>query len=210
MIYRYQILPNPFLKVFELKSIHSFSHAHKINVIERNPTIEHRMEHHSSVELDNKEEQKPIELEHAKMFAVAQVLELAAEQCERISGTAVTEGRIKTPGAAQKIKCEAATIIWPMPKVVNIFADSQQVLRSLNSCYLSGDMPIRQTPTRYANTTIKALSDLGVRVHLQWIPGVISDLRYRWAHEGARNALKPQYHGRKVYMTKVHRVHWRG
>ena len=61
----------------------------------------------------------------------------------------------------------------------------------------------------HANAMIEAFSDLGVRVHLQWVPGHAGDVRNRWAHEGARNALKPQHHERKVYTRKVHRVHWR-
>lgn len=62
---------------------------------------------------------------------------------------------------------------------------------------------------RHANVMMEALIDLGVRVHLQWIPGLASDVRNRWAYEGARNALKPQFHGRKVDMSKVYRVHRR-
>lgn len=54
---------------------------------------------------------------------------------------------------------------------------------------------------------IEALSDLGVRAHLQWVPGHAGDVRNCWAREGARNALKPQFHRRKVYTKKVHRVH---
>jgi ribonuclease HI len=146
---------------------------------------------------------------HAEMLAVAQALEMAVDQCERISGTVVTKARMKMPGAAEEIKRRAATIAWPMPKVVNVFTDSQQVLDSLDCCWLSGRMPGRRSPMRHANAMIEALSDLGVRVHLQWVPGHAGDVRNRWAHEGARNALKPQFHGRKVYTRKVHRVHWR-
>lgn len=146
---------------------------------------------------------------HAEMLAVAQSLEMAVDQCKRISGSVVTKARIKKPGAAKEIKRRAATIPWPMPKVVNVFTDSQQVLGSLGRCWLSGGTPGLRSPMRHANAMIEALSDLGVRVHLQWVPGHVSDVRNRWAHEGARNALKPQFHGRKVYMRKVHRVHRR-
>ena len=143
---------------------------------------------------------------HAEMLAVAQALEMAVDQCERISGIVVTKARIKKPGAAEEIKRRAATIPWPMPKGVNIFTDSQKVLDSLDSCWLSGRRPGQRSPMRHANAMIEALSDLGVRVHLQWVPGHAGDVRNRWAHEGARNALKPQFHGRKVYTRKVHRV----
>ncbi|KAJ4510447.1 hypothetical protein HRR83_007473 [Exophiala dermatitidis] len=146
---------------------------------------------------------------HAEMLAVAQALEMAVDQCERISGTVVTKAKIKRPGVAEDIKRRAATIPWPMPKAVSVFTDSQQVLDSIDSCWLSGRTPARRSPMRHANAMIEALSDLGVRVHLQWVPGHAGDVRNRWAHEGARNSLKPQYHGRKVYTRKVHRVHRR-
>lgn len=146
---------------------------------------------------------------HAEMLAVAQALEMAVDQCEHFSGTVVTKARIKMPGAAEEIKRRAATISWPMPKVVNVFRDSQQVLDSIDSCWLSGRTPGRRSPMTHANAMIEALSDLGVRVHLQWVPGHASDVHNRWAHEGARNALKPQCHGRKVYTRKVHRVYRR-
>ncbi|ERF73006.1 hypothetical protein EPUS_07100 [Endocarpon pusillum Z07020] len=100
---------------------------------------------------------------HAEMLAVAQALEMAVDQCERISGTVVTKARIKMPGAAEKIKRQAATIHWPMPKGVNIFTDSQQVLDSLDSCWLSGRTPGQRSPMRHANAMIEALSLLGVR-----------------------------------------------
>ena len=146
---------------------------------------------------------------HAEMLAVAQALEMAVDQCERISGIVVTKARIKKPGAAEEIKRQAATIPWPMPKGVNIFTDSQQVLGSLDSCWLSGIMPGRRSPMRHVNAMVEALSVLGVSVHFQWVPGHDGDVYNRWAHEGARNALKPQFHGRKVYTKKVHRVHRR-
>ena len=103
---------------------------------------------------------------HAETLAVAQALEMAVDQCERISGTVVTKARMKKPGAAEEIKRRAATIAWPMPKVVNVFTDSQQVLDSLDRCWLSGGIPGRRSSIRHANTMIEALSDLGVRVHL--------------------------------------------
>ena len=64
------------------------------------------------------------------MLAVAQFLEMAVDQCERISGTVVTKARLKMPRVAEEIKRRAATIAWPMPTVVNVFTDSQQVLNS--------------------------------------------------------------------------------
>jgi hypothetical protein len=146
---------------------------------------------------------------HAEMLAIAQALEMAVDQCECISSTVVTKARIKMPGAAEEIKRRAATIPWPMPKVVNVFIDSQQVLDSFDSCWHSDRTPGRRSPMRHANAMIEALSDLGVGVHLQWVPGHAGDVRNRWAHEGARNALKPQFHGRKVYTRKLHRVHRR-
>lgn len=143
---------------------------------------------------------------HAEMIAVAQALEMAVDQCERISGTVVTKASIKMPGKAEKIKSRAATIPWPMPKLVSVFTDSQQVLSSIDTCWRSGRWPGNRSPMRHANEMIEALGDLGVRVHLQWIPGHSGDLRNRWAHEGARSALKPQHHSRKTFTKKVHRV----
>ena len=67
---------------------------------------------------------------HAEMLAVAQALEMAVDQSERISGTVVTKARLKMPGAPEEIKRRAAAIAWPMPKVVKVFTDSQQVLDS--------------------------------------------------------------------------------
>jgi hypothetical protein len=78
------------------------------------------------------------QIEHAQMLAVAQALEMAIDQSERISGTVVTKARIKMLGAAEEIKRRAGTIHWSMPKVVNVFTDSQQVFDSFDSCWLSG------------------------------------------------------------------------
>ncbi|KAJ4508531.1 hypothetical protein HRR78_006213 [Exophiala dermatitidis] len=58
---------------------------------------------------------------HAEMLAVAQALEMAVDQCERISGTVVTKAKIKRPGVAEDIKRRAATIPWPMPKALLAF-----------------------------------------------------------------------------------------
>lgn len=143
---------------------------------------------------------------HAEMIAVAQALEMAVDQCERISGTVVTKARIKMPGKAEEIKSQAAAIPWPMPKLVSVFTDSQQVLSSIDSSWRYGRWPGNRSPMRRANEMIEALGDLGVRVHLQWVPGHSGDLRNRWAHEGARRALKPQHHGRKTFTKKLHRV----
>ncbi len=147
----------------------------------------------------------------AEMMAVGQALEITVEQCERISGIAVTKAKIKKPGAAEELKRRVATVPWPMPKVVNVFTDSQPVLDTITCCWYSdsGWPPASRSPLRRVNTTIEALMTLGVRVHLQWVPGHASDVRNRWAHEGARNALKPQYQSRKVYQRSVHRVHRR-
>ena len=141
---------------------------------------------------------------HAEMLAVAQALEMAVDQCERISGAVVTKARKKCE--IEEIKRRAATIHWPMPKVVNVFKYSSQALESLDCCWLSNRTPSRRSPMTHAIELIEALSALGVRVHLQWVPGHTGDVRNRWAHEGARNALKPQFHGRKVYTKKVHLV----
>lgn len=143
---------------------------------------------------------------HAEMIAVAQALEMAVDQCERISGTVVTKARIKMPGKAEEIKSQADAIPWPMPKLVSVFTDSQQVLSSIDTCWRSGRWPGNRSPMKRANEMIEALGDLGVRVHLQWVPGHSGDLRNRWAHEGARNALKPQHHTRKTCTKRVHRV----
>lgn len=146
---------------------------------------------------------------YAQMLAVAQALDMAVDWCERISGTVVTKARIKMPGKAEEIKRQASTITWPMPKVVNVFTSSQQVLKTIDNCWLLGWEPSSRSPLRRANTNIEALSGLGVKVCFHWVPGHIHDIRNRWAHEGAKNALKPQYHGRKVRTAKQHRVHWR-
>ena len=94
------------------------------------------------------------DIEHAEMLAVAHALEMAVDQCERIFISVATKARMKRPGVAEEIKRRAATIAWPMPKVVNVFTDSQQALNSLDSCWLSGRVPARQSPMRHANAMI--------------------------------------------------------
>lgn len=96
-----------------------------------------------------------------------------------------------------------------MPKVVNVFTDSQQVLNAIESCWRSGRMPGRRSLMTHANAMIEALGNLGVRVHLQWLTGLAGDPHNRWAHEGAKYALRPEYHGRKIHTTRIHRVHRR-
>lgn len=145
-------------------------------------------------------------INHAEMLAVAQALEIAVDQCERISGTVVTK---KMRKAAEEIKRRAATNVWPMPKVVNVFTDSQHVLNSLNRCWRSDRRTSCRSAMRHANNMIEALSLLGVRVLIQWVLGYAGDVGNRWAHEGARNALKLQYYGRKCYTRRVHCLHRR-
>jgi hypothetical protein len=116
------------------------------------------------------------------MLAVLQALTMAGDQCERISGIPVTKARIKQPGAAAQLKRCAATspwCIWPMPKVVNVFTSSQSLLKSIACCWGSGWQPGRQSPLRRVNELIEALMALGVRVHLQWVPGIVHDARLR-------------------------------
>ena len=145
----------------------------------------------------------------AGMFAIGEALAMAVDQCERISGIVFTKARIEMPGAAEEIKRNAATIPWPMPKVVNIFTANQEVLDLLRSCWPFGCMPARESRMRHTILMIRALSDLGVKVHLQWIPNLAGDIRDRWAHEGAHYALRRQCNRRRVNKMQVRRVYQR-
>lgn len=58
------------------------------------------------------------------MLAVARALEMAVKQCERISGTSCHQGK------NDEVR-QAATIAWPMLKMVNVSTDSQQVFDPL-------------------------------------------------------------------------------
>ncbi|KAK5026603.1 hypothetical protein LTS07_007537 [Exophiala sideris] len=137
-----------------------------------------------------------------EMLAVAQALAMAVDQCKRISSTVVDRAGINMPGMAEVIKCQVISDPWPMPKVVNIFTDDRKVLDCINTCWLSGREAGLRSPMRHANAMIERLSDFGVRVHLQLVPGHSSDIHNRWAHEGARNALNPQYNVQQVCTTK--------
>ncbi|KAI1610682.1 hypothetical protein EDD36DRAFT_467738 [Exophiala viscosa] len=137
-----------------------------------------------------------------EMLAVAQALAMAVDQCKRISVTVVNSATNEMPGLMDGRERQAANDSWPMPKVVNIFTDDRKVLDSIDTCWLSGREPGPRSPMRHANAMIRALSDFGVRVHLQLVPGHSTDVHNRWAHEGARNALHPQYHVQKVCTTE--------
>ncbi|KAK7892577.1 hypothetical protein LTR67_007674 [Exophiala xenobiotica] len=152
----------------------------------------------------------------SQMLAVVQALAMAVDQCERISGIPVTKARIKEPGAAAELKrCAAKSpwCIWPMPKVVNVFTSNQSALNSI-ACYWGSDwQPGRRSPLCRVNELIEALMALGVRVRLQWVPGVVHDARLRWPRGGARNALKPQYQNSRALTGRgkpVRRVFCRG